>query len=498
MAQSRTTKAILLSSGEALSALVGLATVMVLARVFSKEDYAAYRQTLLAFSFLVPLVTLGLPTALFYFLPNEKERPRAVLVENVLLLAAGGLLIALFLLLGGNHLLARWFDNPELATTLRIFIPYPLAMLPASAFGACLLARGHATSVAVFNVVSRALLLGSVLLPLLLVPRPAMAVTGYVSASVLTSFVALWLMFRACRGGDWRPSAAGIKSQLGYSIPIGLGGLVGQVERNLDKLLVSVMCGPAVFAVYVNGAMEIPLIGAITGSVTSVLVVDYTKLYAEGRTDEIIRLIHSAMIKCGMILIPLMFFLLITAPQVMTILFGPRYAESATVFRIYLLMLPIRTLTFGALLRATGHSHHILFQAVLTLFANAILTWVGIRLFGPIGAAIATVAVVWIVAVPYVVVLFRRILRCHIAAIFPWWGMARLFLVGAASAVAAVGMILSVPFLETAFATLVAAGTVFGVVTIVLFVSLGLIDLPSTLIRMKIIRTPTAVPPKGH
>lgn len=484
MAQSRTTKAILLSSGEALSALVGLATVMVLARLFSKEDYAAYRQTLLAFSFLVPLVTLGLPTALFYFLPNEKERPRAVLVENVLLLAAGGLLIALFLLLGGNYLLARWFDNPELATTLRIFIPYPLAMLPASAFGACLLARGHATSVAVFNVVSRALLLGAVLLPLLFVPRPAMAVTGYVSASVLTSFVALGLMFRACRGGDWRPSAAGIKSQLGYSVPIGLGGLVGQFERNLDKLFVSAMCGPAAFAVYVNGAFEIPLIAVITSSVTSVLVVDYTKLYAEGRIDEIIRLIHSAMIKCGIILIPLMFFLFVTAPEVMTILFGSRYADSAAIFRIYLLMLPVRTLTFGALLRATGYGHYILPQAVLTLFANAVLTWVGIHLVGPIGAVIATVAVVWLVAVPYYVILFRRILGSSASTIFPWRTMARLHAAAAVPA-AVVALMLSLRPFDNPIVTLIAAAVLYGIIAVPIFTRIGLIRTGAAVYRIR-------------
>jgi len=475
VAQSRTAKAIILASGQGLTTLVNLATVMVLARLFTKEDYAAYRQTLLAYSFLAPFVSLGLPQALFYFLPTEKERPRGVLVENVLLLAAGGAIISLFLLCGGNHLLARWFDNPELARTLRIFTPYPLVMLPASAFGACLLARGHATTVAVYNVLSRTLVLASVLVPVLLVPTPSVAIAGLVSASILTALAALSLMFRACRTGDWRPSTAGIKSQLGYSLPIGLGGLVGRLDRNLDKLLVSILCGPAAFAVYVNGAMEIPLIGVITGSVTAVLVVDYTKLYAEGNTDEIIRLIHSAMVKCGLILIPLMFFLLVTAPEVMGLLYGPAYVESAAVFRIYLLLLPIRTLTFGALLRATGHSHHILIQAILTLVANTLLTWVGIRLLGPIGAALATVLVVWLVAVPYLVVQFRHILGCRIATLFPWRPMAKLHFASAAAA-AVVPTVLSCWPLEGRVGSFVLAASVYAAVAVPLLVAVGLID----------------------
>jgi O-antigen/teichoic acid export membrane protein len=84
MSASRTSKVLILSSGEALTALVGIVSAAVLTRVFSKDDYASYRQTLLAFTFAVPFVTLGLPRALYYFLPGEEKRTRGILVENLL------------------------------------------------------------------------------------------------------------------------------------------------------------------------------------------------------------------------------------------------------------------------------------------------------------------------------------------------------------------------------------------------------------------------------
>jgi len=80
----------------------------------------------------VKLLALGLPQAIYYFLPGENERPRAVLVENLLLLSFMGGLFSLFLL-GGNRFLAWRFNNPDIAKTLRILVPYPLFMLPASA-----------------------------------------------------------------------------------------------------------------------------------------------------------------------------------------------------------------------------------------------------------------------------------------------------------------------------------------------------------------------------
>ena len=49
----------ILASGQGLTTLVGLLSAAVLARLFSKHDYATYRQTLLAYTFAAPFVMLG-------------------------------------------------------------------------------------------------------------------------------------------------------------------------------------------------------------------------------------------------------------------------------------------------------------------------------------------------------------------------------------------------------------------------------------------------------
>ena len=439
MFESRSAKAIVLASGRTLTALVGLASAAVLARLFTKEDYAAYRQTLLVYLLLAPFFSMGLPQALYYFLPMERKRPLGVLLENLLLLTVGGAAMSL-LILCGRAWLAQRFDNPSLANSLLILAPYPLVGLPASAFGACLLARGRAGTVAVFNVVSRVIVLLAVLVPALLWPVLLVAVAGFVTGSLLTGAVALLLMFHVCACGPWRPASAGLRSQVAFGVPLGLAGLAGIVDRNLDKVMVAALCAPGAFAVYVNGAMEIPLIGVITGAVASVLVVEYRKLHAERRTDEIVRLIHRAMMKCGLIIIPTMFFLLCTAPEVMRILYGPAYAASAAPFRIYLLLLPIRTLTFGAVLTATGNTRHVMIQSVLTLVINAVLTWIAIHAFGPLGAAAATVASVYLVAIPCLVLVFRRILHCPVRRLFPWTGLLRLLGAAMAGAIGALAV----------------------------------------------------------
>lgn len=476
MAKSRSAKVIILASGKTLTTLVGLISAAVLARLFSKLDYATYHQTMLAYAFAAPFAVLGLDRALYYFLPAEQDRPRGVLVENLLLLAAGGLLLSLFLVAGGSHLLARRFSNPGLAATLLILAPYPLLMLPTSSLGACLLARDRAGQVAVFNVASRLGMLLLVLIPCLLWPQPSIAITGVVVAAALSTMVALVLMFRACPAGDWRPTMRGLRGQLFYSVPLGLATLAGVIYRSLDKVMVSAMCTPESFAVYVNGAMEIPLIGIVTGSVTSVLIVEYTKLHRQGQTSEIVALIHRAMIKCALILIPAMVFLFSIAPQLMRFIFGAAYEDSAAPFRVYLLLLPMRTLSFGAILMATGNSRHVLIQSILALLSNAILTWYAIGVLGPVGAAAASVITGYFVAMPYLVVLLRRILKCPARCLFPWFQLLKIAIASAAGGLGALA-VRQLVLAQADSLILLLTGLVYAAVTLLLFASFGLIDL---------------------
>ena len=73
---SRTKKVFVLSLGQTLTTIAGIISGMVAARLLTKHDYATLRQTMLAYNFAAPILMLGLPNALYYFLPREHERKK--------------------------------------------------------------------------------------------------------------------------------------------------------------------------------------------------------------------------------------------------------------------------------------------------------------------------------------------------------------------------------------------------------------------------------------
>jgi O-antigen/teichoic acid export membrane protein len=167
-------------------------------------------------------------------------------------------------------------------------------------------------------------------------------------------------------------------------------------------------------------------------------------------------------------LMPAMIFLLCVAPDLLSTVFGSRYGTSAAVFRVYLLLLPMRTLAYGAILQATGQSRHIFYQTILALAVNACVGWFAVGYFGAIGAAMVMVTDTYLTYIPYNVIILRRTLHCPIRGLFPW---GQLFRVIAASCIGAVPVIAVNHYAQSwpALLRLAVSGSLYVPITLLIF-----------------------------
>ena len=158
MSGSRTHKVLALSFGRVFTTFTALASGMVMARILSQTDLATYRQTMLAYDVAIPLLSLGIDSGLYYFLPTEKNRARGLVLDGLLLMLAMGMLYTVFIALGGNHLLAKRFSNPAIVATLAYLVPLPLIMLPAKLVSSVLVVQNQVSRLTFYNVWSGLLL----------------------------------------------------------------------------------------------------------------------------------------------------------------------------------------------------------------------------------------------------------------------------------------------------------------------------------------------------
>ena len=389
-----------LSIGSSLSIVASLIFGIVASRVLSKSDYATMRQTFLTYEFIAPALMLGLPTALYFFFPKE-ENKRGIVIDNISLLFLTGCIFSIFLLCGGYNLIARRFDNPDLLETLPWLIPYPLIIMPTAGLAAILVLQNKTKSLAVYNVVLSLAVTFSGIWAVLATHSYFAPVIVRVFVPMLFIPVALFLMLSGNPGSARWPCRDSMLSMARYSLPLGAATILGQVTLQLHSVIVSSMCTPEKFAVYINGATQVPIVGIVTGSIATVILAEMSSLCAKGDKPAALELFRKASIKSACVLFPVTCFLFVTAPQFIHLLYSEKYEESVTPFRIYLLILPIRIVVYGSALMALGLSRMILIRSVFDFIINALLCWALVRTIGYIGAPIALALTLYIWTTPF-------------------------------------------------------------------------------------------------
>lgn len=397
---SRKTKVFALSLGRSVEAVVGIGTMMLMARVLLKEDLAAYRQTILAFSVAAPLLELGIGNGLYYFLPNEKERIRGRVMDAVTVLVALGALFGLFIAFGGNRFLAKNFDNPSVAQMLLWMIPFAIVQAPANQLGNVLVARDRAVMAAGFGLARQVLIGIATVIPLLIWKTPLSALVGRVVSGVVIGLIFILVTIRTTPKGNGSPSLDGMKELLKFSVPLGMATMIGTLSLQMDKLIVGFMCDPEQFAEFALGAIEVPFLSAVTGSITAVLLADMRRAVASGNKMEALRLFRMTAEKSALLIFPAALFLAVCAGPFIETLWSEDYAESAEPFKIYLLNLPFRVVVFGSLLMALGKNMFILRRSIYGLVVGGALKVILVHFMGPLGAAWGGVLVAYVYIVP--------------------------------------------------------------------------------------------------
>lgn len=419
MSSSRTSKVFALSLGQGLTTLIALVSGMVMTRILSQAELATYRQTMLAYEIALPLLGLGINQGIYYFLPTEKRRARGVVVDGLVMMLVMGLMYAVFIALGGNQILAKRFSNPAIVHTLVYLVPLPIVMLPAGLLASVMVVQDKVNKLTTYNVLSSLVLTCSVIAGCLLWKTPEAMIIVRVGVTVLTGLVAIALIVNTLPRDDWHPRLSNMKTLVSFSIPLVLAGALGTISLQLDKIIVSAMCSPEEFAVYSTGALEIPVISIITGSISNVLVVDFRKAYATGDHAEALRIYQLVPKKTTLFLFPIMIYLAITAKPLICVMFSEKYAASSTAFSAYLLIIPYRTILLGGM-AAVGKSKLILLNSVVGLLLNVVFSALLVKYYGYIGAVIGTILVVALWGIPAVLYEISKSLNISMASVYPW------------------------------------------------------------------------------
>ena len=398
---------------------------IVLARTLTTENYGIYLQVQLIVSTLLYLAIFGVPHSIYFFLPRSSQ-PRRLIGYSALALCAVAVLLA-STLYANIKTISEMLSNPSLVDLAVISAGLLFFQIPIKLFEPAMIAAKKVPTFVALNATFNFAFFFPIAIPALL---------GWTVADILASMLAFYIIqflaimttllmvtlgLKPVSGGD----RYSFRDQVVYSVPIGLSGVVGEVSRQADKVIVGGFFDPSQYAIYTRGAMEIPLLNVISNSLHNIMMPRFVEAFRDGDKATLLDAWQSAIRMMAAFVYPACVLFVTTGDLFIPFLYSDRFAEASIIFQIYMLTLLVRVTTGDAILRAIGRTDVLLKLSVLAIGLNIALTVGLIKLLGIIGAPIATVLTSYFLVLVYVRIV-ARMLEIRVSDVFPWQSLARI------------------------------------------------------------------------
>jgi O-antigen/teichoic acid export membrane protein len=357
-----------------------------MARVLDYESYGSYGQVLLITAFVAALLSFGLSQIIYVYL-NKSVDVKSVLSSNIFaafLLGVFGVL----LLVVSSSFFASWLNNPSIGKLILVYSFSLLFTLPNQSINSFLIFTNKVKWSTFLIVFTNLLKVVLVVYFIQTYKSVYLALLGIVLSQIVQFLIGLYFVRKSI--GITLDKELMLE-QLKKGFPLGLTGVLGAGILYIDGIMVSKLEGVQAFAIYRNGAIEVPFIATIYGSIATIILPEVSKLFSEHKFKEIVELKRKVIMNTIMLTYPILVFLLFNTVELITTYLGKKYEASAIIFLVYNLTLLMRVNDYHDILISANKSKYILYYYIVVFLVNVIFNYLFIYWLGSIGAAISTV-----------------------------------------------------------------------------------------------------------
>jgi O-antigen/teichoic acid export membrane protein len=392
---SLTARAFWLMLARTLAFVFSFALPLLLVRQLDQTQFGLYKQVFLLVGTAMYVLPGGFHMSAFYFLPRERERQGAI-VLNIVIFHAVITGLSAVLLFVWPRLIAIIFHSPELMPYASLVGLVILFWGTSASLEYIAIANEETTLATIFIIISQltrtAFLLGAALFA----GTIQALIWGALVQGIVQTLILIVYAHRRFRafavGFDW----ALLRQQMAYALPLGAAAIIVRFQLDVDNYYVSHWYDPAQYAIYAIGCFNIPLFSLLSDAVGSVMIPRVAVLQKAGARREIAVLTARMMRKLAAVALPSYAFLLIVAPEFITLLFTARYLPSWPIFVINLAQIPMGIILSAVdpVMRAYAeHRYFLLRLRALLFLLLLVLLWFGITRFGLVGAVSTVVFV---------------------------------------------------------------------------------------------------------
>jgi O-antigen/teichoic acid export membrane protein len=395
--------------------LVRYATLILIGVVFTKtaitqSEIGEYE----TFVFIAGAVSFfwlnGLQKALLPLTANNRNS-KSHIFSSFVIIQVFSIVAAVFLFFM-QPVFSKFLLNGKSIPEIWLLLAFIIFGVPANLIEYFYLIKKQNSAIVIYSIVSFTVQLALVTVPAILGYGINMALKGLVLSSVLRY---IWLWIILISNNEIGYSHSFVKEHLKLGGPLIAATFLSGSAQFVDGFIVTSYFDENTFAVFRYGARELPLAMLLANALSSAMLPDFAKedqlkLNLQKLKESVTRLMHF--------LFPLTAVLLLITHPVFPVIFNPKFAESATIFNIYLLIIISRLLLPQTLLNGLQISKPIMIAALLELTLNVVLSLILVQFFGIAGIAFATF-IAYLFEKIYLSIEVRRRLNVRLADYIP-------------------------------------------------------------------------------
>lgn len=195
-----------------------------------------------------------------------------------------------------------------------------------------------------------------------------------------------------------------VKGVLNSSYPFFIIGLIGYFILVLDGWMVGKLLSVKDYAIYRNGAIEIPFVASIYGSISTVILSRLAILNSENKFKEMFRMKKESSRLNAILIYPIVVFLMVNADYIIPMYLSDKYRLSATVFAIYSIAVLVRINDYLDLLILKKSRRVILIVFSFIFIFNLVINYFLIQFMGSNGAALSYSLSIFLLALILIII----------------------------------------------------------------------------------------------
>jgi PST family polysaccharide transporter len=398
MAVSKINSTFFLIFGQGINFLFNLLMLPFLVRQLPLDTYATYSQVLLITMTLYPIISLGIGNGMIAFFNADKKHNFNVVLNGLISIFIFSV-FSYFLLFFCSDLLENQMKNDLIWDFLSFFFFSVVFQITNDLLFNYLVFIQESKIGSLFLVVNNVFRLGAIYLAIFFNLDLFYIFLFQIFALVIGVCFYLIYILKIIKRIRFVWELLLIKKLIKLSIPLSLTSIVGVLLIQTDGFIISSQLGRVNYAYYRTGAIEIPFLSTIYGSISIIFLPEFKKLINNKEWVNIIELKRKLILNSALLVYPIIILILFFGRELLILYLGEAFMPSVSIFLIYNLVLFIRINDYSDILILKEKTKFIAFSYIIIFIYNLIFGLISVYYFGLIGPVFVTFTSILLIAI---------------------------------------------------------------------------------------------------